>query len=146
MWCLGGVESPKGYIFIKLHFIKLQKFFIFMYFLWCFCVESLSNPPHAKTPYQASWQSLAIIINKSKILKILTKWPPVATTVPFDTSTVIKAFVYWVCLRIYDQSHHLPGLLAPLWLQGANSVSNGRPHLQLYCNMKYILTTKRYVT
>ena len=48
---------------------------------------------------------------------MLTKRPLVATTVPSDTNTVIRALVYRVYLRIYDRgpnnSTTFPGICSP---------------------------------
>ena len=69
---------------------------------------------------------------ETKTPKILTKQPPVATTV---TNITIGTLAYpdipsdlW---SRPEQSHHLPWALLPWWLQLANIVSNGRHHLQL---------------
>ena len=97
-----------------------------MYYLWLLtflCGAFLWNayqtlPPkarHSRNFHLDSQQSLASIINKKT--QILTKRPPVATTVPSNTNTVIGALVYRATpsdLRSRPkQSHHLSGALFP---------------------------------
>ena len=81
----------------------------------CFC-EQLTKPcRHARTFQLISQQSLARINNKNPT--ILTKRPPVATTVPSGTQRHHWALVYRIYIRIFDPGPSNPtiflGLCSP---------------------------------
>ena len=124
-----------------LGFFVMYMFGGYFNFWWFFFVvpKAYEFCRHARTAQLVSQQSLASTINK--VPKLLTKRLPVATTVPIRTNTVIGALVYWGIpsdLRSRpEQFYHLPGALLTWWLQVANRVYNGHPHLQLYRKSTY---------
>ena len=73
----------------KIKMTKLQYFCIFMHIWWLlkclvfFCGKFTKPCRHSRTFQLISRQSLASIINKNP--NLVTKWPPVATTIPSST-------------------------------------------------------------
>ena len=101
----------------------------FLNFWGCFFWKLTKPCRHARTFQLVSQQSLLTINNKGP--NILTKRPPVATTVPSCTQRYPRALVYRGIPSDLssrpEQPHHLPGALLPRWLQAVYRVSNGRP-------------------
>ena len=107
---------------------------------WGVCGKLTKPCRHARTFQLVSQQSLASINNKNP--KILTKWPPVATTVPSGTQRHhwgISIPRYTFGSSIQARAITSPSWGSALqWLQAVYRVSNGRPHLQLYRKGAYI--------
>ena len=96
-------QSQNDRFHAKMKMMKSQYFCIFMYIWWVlnfFFGVSLSN--HAAMPKLSNWSASKAWQLLLKKLKLLTKRPPVATTVPSGMNTVIGALIYRVYLRIYD--------------------------------------------
>ena len=79
--------------------------------IWCFFLYGKLSKHccQAKTDHLVSQQCLASIINKTPIF--LTKWPPLATTIPSWSNTIIGTLVYLDILsdlRSRPEQSHLP--------------------------------------
>ena len=100
------------------------------------CLWKALSFRHARIVQLVSQQILTSNINKQH--KMLSKRPPIPTTVPSGTNTITGAWAYRgihsdVRSRS-EQSHHLPGALHPSWtcsnflsktrLQAANSMGD----------------------
>ena len=127
--CAGPINRPtavKGLDFIKklnwwnLIFFAVLLVCIFHGFLnvWCFW-KSLPNRAAITEPSNWSVRTLASIINKKHT--ILTKRPPIATTVRSRP----------------EQSLHHPGALLHRWLQAPYRVYNGRPAFNYKNELKW---------
>ena len=131
----------------KMKLMNLQYFCIFIYIWWLlkfvgvfFVWKAYQTCRHARTFQLVSQQSLASINNKTP--KILTKRPPVATTVPSGTQRHhwgigIPGYTFGCSIQTRAIPQPSWGS-CPRWLQAVYRVSNGRSYLQLYRKGAYI--------